>query len=99
LAERMVSEFKDPAGRIRYGFQLATARKPASRELQALRELARQETLEYRKDPAKASKLLAIGESKIPASLVRNEMDRSELAAWTTVASTILNLDETVTKE
>ena len=39
-------------------------------------------------------KLVGVGESKFDAKL-----DASELAAWTTVASTILNLDETITRE
>ena len=47
----------------------------------------------YREDPEAAVKLLSVGESK------RNEkLDVAELAAWATVASVILNLDETVTK-
>ena len=45
-------------------------------------------------DPDAAQKLLAVGEAP------RNEkLDPAELAAWTMVASMILNLDETVTKE
>ena len=40
-----------------------------------------------------AKKLLAVGESPRDATL-----NEAELAAWTTVASTILNLDETITK-
>ncbi len=47
----------------------------------------------YRRDPAAAKQLLAIGESpvdeKIPAP---------ELAAWTLVASQVMNLDESLTK-
>ena len=39
-------------------------------------------------------KLLGIGESP------RNEkLNPAELAAWTMVASTVLNLDETITKQ
>jgi hypothetical protein len=47
----------------------------------------------YCKDGRAALKLLSVGESQ------RDEkLDVAELAAWTTVASVILNLDETVTK-
>ena len=42
---------------------------------------------------AEAVKLLSIGEAKSAESL-----EVTELAAWTVVASTILNLDETITK-
>jgi len=38
--------------------------------------------------------LLSVGESKCDSGI-----DPGELAAWTTVASTILNMDETITSE
>ncbi len=47
----------------------------------------------YRQDPAVAAKLLAVGDSPVDASL-----PAAELAAWTIVASQILNLDESLTK-
>jgi hypothetical protein len=47
----------------------------------------------YRRDPDEANKLLAVGESKPP-----DTADPAELAAWTLVASQILNLDETLTR-
>ena len=43
--------------------------------------------------PRAAQQLLAVGSFK-----AKLDLDRSELAAWTTIASMILNLDETVTK-
>jgi hypothetical protein len=47
----------------------------------------------FRNEREAALKLLRVGESG------HNEkLDVAELAAWTTVASVILNLDETVTK-
>jgi hypothetical protein len=95
LAERMIREGgADPGRRIRYGFRLATAREPDAKELQVLRELERRESAQYRSHREAASKLVGVGESKVDAKL-----DTSELAAWTTVASAILNLDETITRE
>jgi len=47
----------------------------------------------YRKDPKAARALVDVGESKRDASI-----SESELAAWTMIASEMLNLDETVTK-
>ena len=47
----------------------------------------------FRDDPESAKKLIAVGDSKVD-----DELDPVELAAWTTVMSVILNLDETVTK-
>jgi hypothetical protein len=58
-----------------------------------LTDLAQRELERYRKNPAQAAKLIAIGASK------PGNVEAVELAAWTTVASTILNLDETITKE
>jgi hypothetical protein len=48
----------------------------------------------FRKDRRAAAKLVAIGESARDA-----RVDVAELAAWTTVTSAILNLDETITKQ
>ena len=95
LAQRAITEAgKDPTKRIDYVFRLATARNPQPQERQVLMAIAKQELAEYRHDKASALKLLAVGDSKYNAKL-----DAAELAAWTTVASTILNLDETMTKE
>jgi hypothetical protein len=47
----------------------------------------------YRRDVDAATKLLAVGESP-----PNDRLDPAELAAWTIVATVILNLDETVTK-
>jgi hypothetical protein len=95
LAEKMIRDGgSDPSKRIRYAFRLATAREPDTRELQLLRDLARAETAAYRGDKAGARKLVRVGEAK-----TASKVDDSELAAWTTVASTILNLDETITRE
>ncbi len=95
LAQRMMTEGGPDAGsRINYGFRLAASRKPEPREAQIFRDMAEVQTAEFRKDKDSAMSLLGVGESKADPKL-----DRSELAAWTTVASMILNLDETITKE
>jgi hypothetical protein len=95
LAEKTIREGgADPSRRIRYAFRLATARDPSAKELQVLRELERTESAEYRRNKDAARKLVGVGEAKADTKL-----DAGELAAWTTVASTILNLDETITRE
>ena len=48
---------------------------------------------DYRRRADKAEALLKVGESPREAKL-----DPSELAAWTIFASTLLNLDEALTK-
>ncbi len=94
LAERDLREAgPTETDRIRFAFRLATDRDPSSREFEVLQGLYKKEMAHYDTDRAAAEKLLSIGESK------RNpKFDPSVLAAWTTVTSTILNLDETVTK-
>jgi hypothetical protein len=94
LAERLMAEGgTDPDGRIVLAFRLATARPPRPAEHAVLRALFDAQWSAFRADPARALSLLQVGESPRDARL-----DVPELAAWTMVASTILNLDETVTK-
>ena len=47
----------------------------------------------FRRNTKAARAIIAIGESKPSIAL-----DRADLAAWSTIASMILNLDETITK-
>jgi hypothetical protein len=47
----------------------------------------------YQADPKAARKLVGVGEKKHASSI-----PEPELAAWTMIASEMLNLDETVTK-
>ena len=49
---------------------------------------------DFTKDPEAAKQLLTFGESKTD-----DKLSPAELAAYTTVASTLINLDETITKE
>jgi len=95
MAQRTLREGgKDVNSRIVYAFRLALARKPSARELKVLRELLTQQLVNYRKEKKAAGELLRVGESKAD-----DKVDEAELAAWTMVASAILNLDETITKE
>jgi hypothetical protein len=95
LAQRTILEAgKSPEKRIEYAFRLATARNPNAKERTVLERLQREEAQEYSQHPDEAKKLLSVGEAKPAANI-----NPAELAAWTTVTSTILNLDETITKE
>jgi mono/diheme cytochrome c family protein len=94
LAERMMKEAgPEPMERVMYAFELATAREPKPEECAVLVETFHEQVEAYRQDQEAAASLLAVGEQPRDESL-----DISELAAWSTVASIILNLDETVTK-
>jgi len=95
LATRALkSAGKEPTERAAYIFEAATQRVPQKRELAVLTRLAKQQLAVYTADARAASELLKIGESALDPSL-----KLADLAAWTAVASAVLNLDETITKE
>ena len=95
LAERMMKEGGvNPRERIDYAFRLATARPVKSHESEVLLDTFQQFQDSYHKDPEAAVQFLSEGESERDKTL-----DPPELASYTGVASLILNLDETVTKE
>ncbi|MBS1857066.1 MAG: PSD1 domain-containing protein [Acidobacteria bacterium] len=95
LAERMMKEGgAAPAGRLAYGFRLATERTPSPAETAVLEAGLNRRLAQYRADPAAAAKLLTAGEAPRDTSL-----DTVELAAYTTTAGVILNLDETITRQ
>ena len=85
---------RDVDDRIAYAFRLATARRPSAAEMGVLRALLAKRLAAFRRDRKAARDLVAVGEWKSDPRL-----DVSELAAWSMVSSTILNLDETITKE
>ena len=95
LAQRALVDGPSGTGsRIELVFRLATARRPTASETAVLRQLLERQRVSFRKDRQAALQLLDVGES------ARNpRVDVAELAAWTTVASTVLNLDETITKQ
>jgi hypothetical protein len=94
MAQRTLREGgKNVDSRLEYAFRLATARKPSGKEAKVLRGLLGERLTSFRRDRASAIKLLNVGESPRDESL-----DAAELAAWTTIASVILNLDETISK-
>ncbi len=95
LAERMILEAgREPAGRVRHAYRLAVAREPSAEELDVLLNLAERQQEGYRGDKPAARALLDVGESEPDPTI-----PVAELAAWTTVAGTVLSLRETITKE
>jgi hypothetical protein len=94
FAERMLLDGGNTAPeRLTYAFQLATARKPKAEESKALDSLLERRLKVYRKDPQAAQAFISVGASKPDAKL-----DPVELAAYANLASLILNLDETITR-
>ena len=96
LGTRMLLEGGDSdARKLRKGFLLALGRQPSPEELKVLLgELSFQRGY-FRGETAAAREFLSVGESKPEMSAY----DVVELAALTSVARVLLNLDETLTKE
>ncbi|HLK13219.1 MAG TPA: DUF1553 domain-containing protein, partial [Fimbriimonadaceae bacterium] len=94
LAQRVLREVgPSPANRLDLAFRLVLARDPKPAESKILLFALSRRLSEFRARPAAARALLKQGE--LPPDARR---DPAELAAYTMVASTILNMDETVTK-
>ena len=94
LAERMVRGGESPEGRVRIAYQFVIGRPPSAAESARLCADYAKYLAEFQKTPSDAKGLLSIGDKPRDASL-----DPAELAATTMIATTILNLDETLTRE
>jgi len=95
MAERVLLTKADASDddRIAFAFRLATARYPKPAEAAVLKQILATQLHRFQSDSSAAEKLLSVGESP------RNQsIETSRLAAWTMVCSTILNLDETLTR-
>ncbi len=94
LAERIMKEGgKTSAERVAFGYQVVAARAPKALVSQILSSAFNEEFEHYKMNPEAAAKLLAAGDSKRDESL-----NTAEHAAWTIVASMLLNLDEVISR-
>lgn len=95
LAQRMILQGGDSdASRLLYGFRLLLAREPSQPELDMLCEAVRRWIADFQRDSEAAQQLLSVGDSQ-----GQDSIPPAILAAYTTLASTLLNLDETISKE
>ena len=94
LAQRMMEEGgRTLQERVRFAFRLATSRLPKERESDIVAESFNQQLDSFKSRPDAALKY--VGQGEYPRD---ERLNVTELAAYTTVASLILNLSETVTK-
>jgi hypothetical protein len=94
LADRILQESSSPGTRIRHGFRLAVSRLPDSRESGIIDELLRERLEHFKAHPQEAEDLLGN-----PRFVYQPQtQNHPELAAWFYVASALLNLDETITR-
>ena len=74
-----------------FAFRACLSRKPAADERKRLLELLRKDTAAFEKSPQEATAFVG-GRPDSTANAI-------DLAAWTTIARVLLNLDETITRE
>ncbi len=80
--------------RLDVGFVLCTARPADDLRRSVLSTIFEEQLAAFTSDPSRAEGLLSVGESERDTDL-----DQAEHAAWTVLASMLLNLDETLTRE
>ena len=93
LARRISKSGATPADRVKDAFRLCLARIPSETEQQRLIALFDEALAFYKQDTAKANEMATVPIGPVPA-----DANAAELAAWTTVANVLLNLDETLMK-
>jgi hypothetical protein len=74
-------------------FKAVIGRPARSQEVDLMYQLYQEELADFQKNTARANELLTVGE--YPAN---KQIPPAELAAWTVVASTIMNFDEAIVK-
>ena len=95
LGQRMLKEGGSlPEDRLRHGVRLALGRAPSEAEQQIMRDILRYHLDYFAGRETEVDAFLGMGASPPDRSL-----DRRELAAYASVASMLLNMDEMVTKQ
>lgn len=94
LAARILQEQDSTdAERLHYAYEIVLSRLPSDSEKSVVLDLLKDCRSAYTADEVAAKELLQQGESPIP-----EELNASELASWTIIASILLNLDETLNR-
>lgn len=93
VAQDVIATDLQDDSRLRLLWQRMLTREPTRRELRVLRGLLARQRTRFTHDPESAEDVLSVG-----ASPVHDDLNRNELAAWTIVAHTILNLDEAIVR-
>ncbi len=93
LAAHAIRSAKSFDGRLDMITEWLLARQMSSQERPVVRRLLDKSLAAYQQDPSAAQALTEVGEGKPDKGVLP-----PELAAWTLVASEIMNLDESLTK-
>jgi uncharacterized protein DUF1549/uncharacterized protein DUF1553/concanavalin A-like lectin/glucanase superfamily protein/cytochrome c len=95
LAQRMLREGgATPQARVAWAYLAAASRRPRDIELQVLLRNLSWQMNYFSRNRREAKRLLSVGKRRNDA-----KFDTVELAAYTAIASLILNLDEVITKQ
>ena len=93
FAQRIMGQHGDTDRRLEWAFREAVSRAPSEAEMQLLRTLFENQRQRFEQAPDDAATFVTVGDSPVPEAL-----DRAELAAWTQVARSIINLYETTSR-
>ncbi len=93
FAQRALHQKGDDAGKLRWAFTEATSREPKPAELAVLESALTRERSRFSSKPGQAEEILSVGESPRDETL-----PAAEHAAWMQIASLLLNLSESVTR-
>lgn len=93
-ARALLQQAMPPEARINWIMREAIGRGPDSGEMQVLSTLLEEQRKRYKDAPEAAAALISVGESKVGA-----DVPPIELAAWTAVTRTVLNLHEAITRD
>jgi hypothetical protein len=94
LGEQTAAHVGDNADRLVFAFRSVLARRPLGREQVVLEQLFESAQDRYASDTEAARAVVGLGNAPRVS-----DADPVEVAAWTSVASTLLNLDEAITRE
>lgn len=94
MAERIQEEGGETVqDQIQYAFRLSTGRRATTEEIGILKELYDKQLAHYSVNSKEAKKLISIGDFRVPSHL-----DEGKTAALTSIASTIINHNESYMK-
>lgn len=94
FAARLLHEkFSDDKARLNRAYELAVARPVKDVEQASLSKLLASQREYYQANAVEADKAIHVG-----ISPVADDLDKAELAAWTSICRVILNLHETITR-
>ena len=94
LAERILTHSVDDKERLKFGFEMATARNPNTDEIDILQNRLATLRKTYSEDIKAATEITSIGEYR-----TNRELDLTDHAAYSVLSSLLLNLDETITRQ